>query len=531
MAERLNSLVKDEKAFVNTIWLILALLLGTAVRLNFISGTKFPINDGGLFYQMVNDLLENNLGLPQYTFYNQEQIPYAYPPLAFYLIAGLKSLLQISLFSLLRYVPLLISGGTILVFYFLAKEIVKESFLPGVAAMFFALTPRTFEWFVMGGGITRALGFFFAIMAIHAIWQLFDGKKGNSVALRAALWSGLTVLSHPETALFVVFTAFVLILYHGISKENILKGLWVAAGVSVIISPWIVRVILYHGIEPFMSAGATGHELWFEIKNIITLKFGFDNGEFLSITTGLALLAVISRRDKLTWTLFGMLLIGYLFFPRSGPNLLTIWVSILAALGFGKLIFLSSKSDPQEVSLYKVLADNNKTKILLILTVVYLLLGAYTYKYIYGKSELHLTNEIHDAFVWLEKNSEQDELFLIYPSIESNRFWWNDYLAEWFPVISNRKSVSTVQGSEWIPEIFEQKIDSYVQLRSCNEPGPVCVEKWEKTNGQRVNYIVIDTKDNRPDFINSFKMDLKYQQFYESERLIVYKKTVESSPE
>ena len=521
---KITLIVKDETVLINAVWIILAILLGTVVRLNFISGTEFPINDGGLFYQMVEDLQENKFNIPRFTHYNQDEIPFAYPPLAFYFIAFLNVLTSVSIMSILRYIPALISVITILAFYFLSRELIKDQILAGIATVLFAVIPRAFEWFVMGGGITRALGFLFAILSIQTIWQMYEKNNGRGAIFRAVIYSGLTVLSHPETALFVVFTAFALILYHGITKERILKSVWVAAGVLVVISPWIVSVIRIHGLAPFISAGGTGHDLWFEIKNLITLKFGFENGEFLSVYSGLAIIAVFIRRDKLTWTLFGLLIIGYVFFPRSGPNLLTIWVTLLAAIGLKEILLFSAKKINQTTELSNVLEADSKVKIILILVIIYLFMGAYTYKYIYGKDKLHLTEEIQEAFVWIEENTAPSTSFLIYPSVESNRFWWNDYLSEWFPVIAKRHSVTTVQGYEWVPELFEQKVFSYYWLRACDKPGPACVEIWEEFNNYEIDFLVIDIDEDRPDFVNSFEMNDDYSLFYENFRLIVFAK-------
>lgn len=524
IGKKISPILKDETVLINAVWIILAILLGTVVRLNFISGTDYPVNDGGLFYQMVEDLQENKYIIPRYTLYNQDEIPFAYPPLAFFFIAILNVITNISLMSLLRYFPTIISVITILAFYFLSREIIKDQILVGISTVFFAVVPRAFEWFVMGGGITRALGFLFAILAIQAIWQMYEKNNGWGVVLKAAIYSGMTVLSHPETALFVVFTALALILYHGITKARILKSIWVAAGVLLVISPWIISIVRIHGLAPFVSAGGTGHDLWFEIKNLITLKFGFENGEFLSVFSGLAIIAVLIRKDKLTWSLFGMLVLGYVFFPRSGPNLLTIWVSLLAAIGLKEILLLSAKMSTQTTELSDVIVANGKVKIILILLIMYLFLGAYTYKFIYGKDKLHLTNDIREAFIWIDENTAPGTSFMIYPSVESNRFWWNDYLSEWFPVIARRQSVTTVQGYEWIPELFEQKIFSYVYLRTCDRPGPVCVENWEKYNNQEIDFLVIDTDDERPDFVNSFGLNDDYTVFYENDRLVVFAK-------
>lgn len=84
-----------------------AVLFGVAVRLGYLMRTDFPINDGGLFYTMIRDLQANGYRLPVYTSYNQANIPYAYPPLGFYLAGGINSLFGTNLFTLLRILPFL----------------------------------------------------------------------------------------------------------------------------------------------------------------------------------------------------------------------------------------------------------------------------------------------------------------------------------------------------------------------------------------------------------------------------------------
>ena len=71
----------------------LALFFGVFIRLNFIAGSEYPLNDGGLFYQKADDLIRNGLKLPKYTNYNSLRIPFAYPPTAFYL-AGIINLVS-----------------------------------------------------------------------------------------------------------------------------------------------------------------------------------------------------------------------------------------------------------------------------------------------------------------------------------------------------------------------------------------------------------------------------------------------------
>ena len=62
------------------VFLFLAILFGGFIRLNPVLTSSFPLNDGGLFYTMVQDLQENGYRIPETTRYNQLNLPYAYPP-------------------------------------------------------------------------------------------------------------------------------------------------------------------------------------------------------------------------------------------------------------------------------------------------------------------------------------------------------------------------------------------------------------------------------------------------------------------
>ena len=77
------------------VFLILSLLVGGYIRLSMALSATFPLNDGGLFYQMTQELVANQFRLPFFTSYNHLNIPFAYPPLAFYLTGALNQLLRL----------------------------------------------------------------------------------------------------------------------------------------------------------------------------------------------------------------------------------------------------------------------------------------------------------------------------------------------------------------------------------------------------------------------------------------------------
>ena len=85
---------KPSKDEIGILILFAAILFGGIFHLlpPWLAG--FPVNDGGMFYVMMKDLQANHYIPPLYTSYNQINIPFAYPPLAFYIGAGLSDLIQ-----------------------------------------------------------------------------------------------------------------------------------------------------------------------------------------------------------------------------------------------------------------------------------------------------------------------------------------------------------------------------------------------------------------------------------------------------
>ncbi len=150
-----KSITRNEWA---TLILMLAILLGTFMRFNLTMLAGFAINDGGMFAVMVDDLRANHYIIPAITSYNHFNIPFAYPPLGFYFGALAVDIFKINAVEALRWVPAFFASLSILAFYLLAQRLFKDKYYASLSTLFFALMPRAFSWFVMGGGLTRSPG-------------------------------------------------------------------------------------------------------------------------------------------------------------------------------------------------------------------------------------------------------------------------------------------------------------------------------------------------------------------------------------
>ncbi len=156
------------------------------------------MNDGGLFASYVDDILRTGQALPMWTSYNSLDGPFAYPPLAFIATAGLETVIPLGTVEWLRWIPLAASIATVPAFFLLALVLAPSRVHAAVAAFAFAFVPRSFEWLVMGGGLTRAPGFLLAILAVYLGIRFL--KLGGRAWLGAGICLGLTVLTHPRPA-------------------------------------------------------------------------------------------------------------------------------------------------------------------------------------------------------------------------------------------------------------------------------------------------------------------------------------------
>src|SRR6185295_12252353 len=115
-------------------------------------------------------------------------------PLGLYAAGLLSDATRLDLLTVFRFLPLLVSTLSIVAFLPLARRLLAGRTQTVVAAFAFALVPRSFEWMIMGGGMTRSFGFLFAILALHQVHLLCTTHR-TRYAVSAGILAGLTLLS------------------------------------------------------------------------------------------------------------------------------------------------------------------------------------------------------------------------------------------------------------------------------------------------------------------------------------------------
>lgn len=459
----------------------LALSLGAFIRFAVVgAGHGFSLNDGGMFLAMVEDVKAANYALPEFTSYNGGDIPFAYPPLPFYAAAALGYVFGVSTTDSLMYIPLLFSILTVPAFWLLARSMLSKPLYASLATLLFVSMPRSFNWEVVGGGLTRSPGFFFATLALWQAFELFRGGK-RSHLLPAAVLSALSVLCHMEMGWFVAFSALFFALWHRRQPQTLPNAALLAGGVALLTAPWYASVLLRHGLDPLISAlQAGGHS---PVVLFAPLMLRFSDDVLFPLALALSLLGLLATVRDRRYLLPLWLLVIFVLDPRKAATVSTLPLAMLATIGLMEVVWPLVRREADQAAPRWAFAAAGF--FLVIYAPVAALLSANG-----SDSPLHaLPAAQREAMAWVETNTPTSASFLVMPS--ANR-WANDSPSEWFPALAVRESVATVQGAEWLGGTeYERRQEGFRELAACAGSNAACLEDWLAATGEGPSHVYV----------------------------------------
>jgi hypothetical protein len=136
---------------------------------------------------------------------------------------------------------------------------------------------------------------------------------------------------------------------------------------------------------------------------------------------------------------------------------------------------------------------------------------------------------------WIEKNTLEDSKFLVITG-DQNAFC--DPTNEWFPSLSKRESLTTVQGSEWLlGNDFGRNMIQIHNLQSCIDEGMECFARESNLFGKPFDYVYISIAPNTKNcglsdssartirgLITAFESAQEYSTAYRSEKVVLFEK-------
>jgi len=462
--------------------LLVAALVGLWVRLPPILAADYPLNDGALFSIMIEAVRAAHYALPWTISYNATEIPFAYPPLAFYLAALTADIAGSSAIDVLRFLPLVFNIASVIAFYLMARAVLASRLASVIALIVFVALPGSYLWLIGGGGLSRSLGLCFALLALREAFLLYTAPDRLSIA-RMATFAALTAVSHLEMAWLFAVSAGAFLLCFGRNWASFRATVIAATVAALLALPWWYTVIARFGLAPLQAASGTGSLL--RVAMYIT-----DAGDvlvfaLLLVLTGLCA-GLVAIRDP-RWFALGW--IGLLFFLNSRSYR---WMALIplalalgefvasAALRFAPRLF--PQHGPEKP--WAVRAHTPVDRILSAFAAI-LLVGLSVWLSVrlleLDPEVMHaLSPDERAAMGWVAANMSTEAHYLIL----GGDVWASDRTGEWFPLLAQRLSVVTPQGQEWIAGgEFERRLLAHGQLQGCAWKGLECIEEWSQKTG------------------------------------------------
>jgi hypothetical protein len=414
-------------------WLALVLAVGAIVRLAAVIGAPMPVGDGGFVASAIDDLRSAGFVLPMFASYNGGDIPFAYPPLAFYLGA----VLPWSPLATLQWVPALLAAATIVPTAIVARRVAGET-AAVTAAAYLAVAPFAWYWLVQGGGLTRALALLLGMSAVATAVH----RRG---VLTGAL-GGLTALAHPETGIFAAVVVGVFL-----AANRAWRPLTAAITVSVLmVLPWLVLVVSRHGIDPILAAAGAR-----SVNPVAAvLSISGDRPGALDLAAAVGLIGLVASGVRWLWV--ATALVAVLLTTSLATHM-----APLLALGTG--VTVARAQIPRRI---------------LATAAALLVLGAA----VTTGNPQPLGSDDRAAMDWIVAETPREARF----AVLSDEVWSRSDEAEWLPYLTDRISVTTLQGREWLPDW--QAIDARSdQLVACRDIA--CIRAWARESPVEFLYL------------------------------------------
>ena len=194
------------------------------------------------------------------------------------------------------------------------------------------------------------------------------------------------------------------------------------------------------------------------------LNLRFSGVLFMDLVTVAAVVGLVVQVLRRQWRVPVLLLLVSLVGAGGGEFLAAAPWAILAGAGIEAVVrMLRSPESPARLGRRAVAAT---AAVALFLS----LIGALG-SVVDSSSKLHpLGNEMIAAMRWLGEEGPDGPVL-----VPTNEVWGFDDVSEWLPAIAERRSIGTVQGSEWLgSDGFDAQLEVHESILGCAGSTAVC---------------------------------------------------------
>jgi hypothetical protein len=499
-------------------WLAPGLLAGFAVAVGYLLTHPYPAFGAGLYFLMAERIGDAGYALPgTVPYYTPEGIPFAYPPLLFYVLAALGDLFGRDPIFLSRHLPAVFTIAYLVPFYALTRRLDYPRPQAGVATLLLAVFPPVLQWHLSAGGVVRAGAFLLALVGCYAGCRLFREDDVRWV-VPTALLVGATALAHPLYLAFLLVSLAVFYLSFDRSAAGFVRGGAVGVGGLVVAAPWLTTVVATHGWEVFVSAAGTHGGIGDAITSLLA-NSSASPGEalgdlYLHVPTLLAVAYLAHRRRLLlpAWFAAVGLTVGK-------PRLLFFF----AALFVAALLF-----DPVLPWLRRVDPGGGQRAVPAVAVVLLLGTGGGV---LYATSQLDIHAGSPSLPAFIDDDDREAMAWAAANTAERDRFVVLGDAAEWFPYFARRPIVVSPWGVEWVDaDQYYRQLSLYKRLSGCDRE--TCVTATLARANVQPEYVYVPTDaytvrgirhDQGPRLVDSLRSSDRYRQVYENDGVVIFR--------
>jgi hypothetical protein len=223
---------------------------------------------------------------------------------------------------------------------------------------------------------------------------------------------------------------------------------------------------------------------------------------------------------------------------RSAAGPAAIPLAMLAAIGLVDVVLaaLQSWAEKPHVDEHGEVTENLSGHVTPVERNVFIYLLSYllfsTYQFGFGLSNATVYSPDREAMQWVKENTPEDSRFLVLTGTDSVSC---DSVMEWFPALTGRQSIYTVQGTEWTEgPNFNNYVVSIYPVQGCLTNADVaCLDaatprsEYDYLYISRIlrvnNCLPMGEPDTFPFFEASIKADGGFEMVYESEGVLIYR--------
>jgi hypothetical protein len=309
--------------------------------------SPYPDKPVGLYALIAETIAKAGFAFPKsIPFYGPGGIPFAYPPLAFYLMAFVNVYFKVSPFAYMRFAPSLFLVVSIIPLYLLVMAMGGSRRQAAIAAGFMGTSYGIIINQYYSPGICRGVALVLMLYCLYFAYLAFFAPRKRFVAL-TLVFLALTTLTHFSYAVFSIIGIITFALFS--KKMHFWKRIWICAimgaGAAVLISPWWLTIISRYGISIFTNLLHThdNARIISVIHNIpgqlvmlgnSLLTYRFENPVLIGTAIlGLAL-SIASKKYLLPgWLLLSLILVG-----GDGQRFIAIISALLGAYAVEELL-------------------------------------------------------------------------------------------------------------------------------------------------------------------------------------------------